>query len=165
MHRFGVRSQSRSLHLANGPSFSARSSAQPISRPLDWRPSSAGFRISSSRNKRKSTRGRAVRSIWRFPAKCAPPSASLNRRTQCPIRKDTVGICNGWGGAAGVCGKYKDRTAPCRPRGVIFSPGSKIMNPVRIRIRDINRISNLVRILIFHEYQIFPEIYRELSRN
>ena len=36
-------------------------------------------------------------------------------------------------------------------------PGSKIRNPVRIRIRDINRISNLVRILIFHGYQIFLE--------
>ena len=36
-------------------------------------------------------------------------------------------------------------------------PGSKIRNPVRIRIRDINRISNLVRILIFHGYRIFLE--------
>ena len=38
-------------------------------------------------------------------------------------------------------------------------PESKMRNPVRIRIRDINRISNLVRILIFHGYQMFPELY------
>ena len=36
-------------------------------------------------------------------------------------------------------------------------PRPEIRNPVRIRIRDSNRISNLVRILIFRGYQIFPE--------
>jgi len=33
-----------------------------------------------------------------------------------------------------------------------WSPGSKIRNPIRIRIRHINGISNLVRILIFHGF-------------
>ena len=36
--------------------------------------------------------------------------------------------------------------------------GSEMLGvQVRVRIRDITRISNLVRILIFHGYQIFPE--------
>ena len=44
--------------------------------------------------------------------------------------------------------------------GAHGAPGPKIRNPVRIRIRDINRISNPnidIRAIIFHGYKIFPE--------
>ena len=36
-------------------------------------------------------------------------------------------------------------------------PGSKRRNPVRVRIWNITETSNLIRILIFQEYQIVPE--------
>ena len=59
--------------------------------------------------------------------------------------------------------KQRDRPVGREGRGdrTGHVPGLGVRNPVQMQLRDINRISNLVRIWTLHGYQIFDIIVPE----